>query len=401
MTEQSLLEKLSIKNEKKIVLLIMDGVGGAPVQGKTELEAAHIPNLDALAAKSEVGFSIPILPGITPGSGPGHLGVFGYNPLDYEIGRGVLEAVGMGMALDNKSLAARCNFCTIDKNKIITDRRAGRIPTEKNIELCKKLKEKIKKIDDVDVVIEPGKEHRFVVVFKGEGLNEPISDADPQKEGLNYLYSVPLKLESKKSAAIVNKFLDMVMDVLKNDLPANAALLRGAAKSPDIPSMEKLFKLKSAAIAVYPMYKGLASLVGMDLLEAGQTIEDEFAVLKKYYNDYDFFFIHIKKIDSYGEDGNFDAKVHIIEEVDKEIPNLLKLNLDVLCITGDHSTPALLKGHSWHPVPLLINSPFVRISNVKGFNESECAKGNLGHIEARYIMMLLLANALKLNKYGA
>ncbi|HOK40391.1 MAG TPA: 2,3-bisphosphoglycerate-independent phosphoglycerate mutase [bacterium] len=401
MSEKNLIEKLCIKNEKKIILLIMDGVAGLPINGKTELEAAKTPNLDALAEKSEVGLSLPILPGITPGSGPGHLGVFGYNPLDYEIGRGVLEAVGIGMKLDNKSLAARCNFCTIDKNKIITDRRAGRIPTEKNIELCKKLKENIKMIEDVEVIIEAGKEHRFVVVFRGEGLEEPISDADPQKEGLSYLYSKALAPAAEKSARIVNKFLDKVIEVLKDEHPANAALLRGAAKTPDIPSMEKRFKLKAAAIAVYPMYRGLASLVGMELLDAGQTIKDEIETLKKHYNDYDFFFIHIKKTDSYGEDGNFDNKIHIIEEVDELMPEILKLNPDVLCITADHSTPCLLKAHSWHPVPLLIYSPFVRPSGIKGFNEKECAKGNLGIIESKYIINLLLANALKLNKYGA
>jgi 2,3-bisphosphoglycerate-independent phosphoglycerate mutase len=383
------------------MLVVLDGVGGLPLNGMTELEKASTPNLDKLAAVSEVGLSNPILPGITPGSGPGHLGVFGYNPLNYEIGRGVLEAVGINMPLNNKSLAARCNFCTVDSNGIIQDRRAGRIPTEKNVELCKILIENIKEIDGIKISIEPGKEHRFVVVFEGEGLNEPVSDADPQKEGLSFKYAEALKPEAKFSAEIINKFLKKVMEVLKSESPANGALLRGAAKVPDIPSLQTLYKLNPCAIAVYPMYRGLASLVGMKVVDAGQSIKDEVDTFKKLYNDFDFFFLHVKKTDSYGEDGNFDSIVKVIEEFDSLLPEILNINPDVLCITADHSTPAVMKAHSWHPVPLLIKSEFSRISNVKGFNESECAKGNLGIMDAQHVMKLLMANALKLNKYGA
>lgn len=402
MNRNELMQSLSITNEKKILLVVLDGVGGLQKDGKTELETANTPNLDKLAGISEVGLSTPILPGITPGSGPGHLGVFGYNPLDYEIGRGVLEAVGINMPLSNKSLAARCNFCTVDSDKIIKDRRAGRIPTEKNIELCKILKDNIKEIDGVQIKIEAGKEHRFVVVFEGDNLNEPIADADPQKEGLPFKYAEALKPDASFSVQIINKFLDKVMEVLKNESPANGALLRGAAKVPDIPSIQTLYKLNPLAIAVYPMYRGLASLVGMKLVDAGQTIKDEIDTLNKNFNDYDFFFLHVKKTDSYGEDGNFDAKVKVIEEFDALLPEILNIKPDVICITADHSTPAIMKAHSWHPVPLLIHSEYSRYSNVKGFNESECAKGNLGNnLEAQNVMMMLMANALKLNKYGA
>lgn len=357
MLSEEIMKELTVTNDKKIILLIMDGVGGLPAKNsKTELEYARTPNMDKLAKKSALGLTYPVGVGITPGSGPAHLSVFGYDPLKHVIGRGVLEAAGIDFHLTNSDLAARANFATMDKNKIITDRRAGRIPTEKNQELCKKLQEKINKIDDVEVIIRPGKEHRFVAIFRGRGLDEPLTDADPQQTGLKLKYTQALEPKAEKSAGIINKFIDKVSEVLKDEEKANTSLLRGIAKVPSIPPMQELFKLKPAAIATYPMYRGLARLVGMDVLDAGETIQDEIKCLKDNYTNYDFFYVHIKKTDSYGEDGNFDNKVKIIQEVDKVIPDILSLQPDVFVITSDHSTPALLSGHSWHPNPLLLHA---------------------------------------------
>ncbi len=395
----------SLLNEvdTKIVLLVIDGLGGLPMVegGKTELETANTPNLDSLASKSNCGLSEAISPGITPGSGPSHLALFGYDPLKYQIGRGVLEALGIGFEMTKRDLACRANFATM-KDGIITDRRAGRIPTEKNEQLCKLLAEKIGKIDDVEVIIRPGKEHRFVVVFRGDGLSDGLTESDPQKPGLKPLKIEALNEGAKKSAEIANKFIERVNEVLKDERPANTALLRGLAKHPDIPSMKEVFGLKTAAIANYPMYKGLARLVGMDILETGSTIESEFNTLEKNFAKFDFFYVHIKKTDSYGEDGNFEAKVGIIEEVDKFIPRLEALKPEVIVVTGDHSTPAKLKAHSWHPNPFLLYSPVCLADKVQVFSERECASnGGLGRFPATEAIPLMLAHSLRLNKYGA
>jgi 2,3-bisphosphoglycerate-independent phosphoglycerate mutase len=228
-----------------------------------------------------------------------------------------------------------------------------------------------------------------------------LSDADPQKEGLHIKFTEASSPESKKASEIVNKFIREANVILKSHHPANTILLRGIAKVPHIPSMEELFKLKPACIATYPMYKGLASLVGMKILKTGDTIADEFRTLKENWNDHDFFYLHIKKTDSYGEDGNFANKVHIIEELDQNLPQLMELNPAVIAVTGDHSTPALMKGHSWHPNPFILHSQWERHDNLKSFSEDECARGLLGRFPACDAMQLMLANALKLNKFGA
>jgi 2,3-bisphosphoglycerate-independent phosphoglycerate mutase len=401
MASEEVIRSLTIETSSKIVLVVLDGVGGLRVDGKTELEAAHTPHLDELASRSICGVTDPVSPGITPGSGPGHLGMFGYDPLCYEIGRGVLEALGIGMELGDRDVVARGNFATMDSQGIITDRRAGRIPTEKNIELCTLLQEKIAAIDDVTVEIRNGKEHRFVLRFTGEGLDGRLEDTDPQKEGKAALKAAPLAPEAKKMAKIVDSFVDKANEVLHDHHPANTVLLRGISKIPAIPSMSDLFKLTPACIATYPMYKGLARLVGMEILETGETIVDEFKTLKEHYKKFDYFFLHIKKTDSYGEDGNFEKKVEVIEEVDRHIPVLLDLNPDVIAVTGDHSTPALLKGHSWHPNPFMLFSKYERIDDVQVFSEAACVKGGLGRFLAVHEMPLMLASALKLEKFGA
>ena len=403
MVSEKIMKSLSIKTDSKIVLLVADGIGDIPSKdNKTVLEAASIPNFDGLASKSVCGLTDPISRGITPGSGPAHLSLFGYDPLHYQIGRGVLEALGVGIELTPNDLACRGNFATMDNSGIITDRRAGRIPTELNEKLCKIMQDKIKEIDGVKILITPGKEHRFVVVFRGKNLEEELSDADPQVVGKEMKYTEPLRPEAEKTAGIVNKFIKKAVEVLKESSPANTVLLRGIAKHPGLPTMGELFKLSPAAIATYPMYKGLAKLVGMEILGACETIKDEFRTLKENYEKYDFFYVHIKKTDSYGEDGNFEKKVKVIEEVDTFIPELLSLNPDVIVVTGDHSTPARLEGHSWHPNPFMLFSKYIRVDETKQFSEKECTnKGGLGRFLSVDAIPLMLANALKLKKFGA
>jgi len=401
MVSESIIKEISIKTDSKILLLVMDGVGGLPLDGKTEMERAETPNLDNLASRSICGLTDAIGYGITPGSGPSHLALFGYDPLKYLIGRGVLEALGIGVELTPKDMAARGNFATMDSKGIIVDRRAGRIPTEKNREICALLSKKIEKIKGVRILIRPGKEHRFVVIFRGEGLNGPLSDADPEKNGEKAKPARALSARAKKAEEVANSFIKKANEVLKSQHPANTVLLRGISKVPRIPSMGELFKLSPAAIATYPMYKGLARLVGMEVLQTGESIGDEVKTLRENFGEYDFFYLHIKQTDSSGEDGNLEKKVRIIEEVDKFIPEILDLGFDVIAITSDHSTPSLLKSHSWHPNPFLLHSKFIRVDGVKRFTERECSKGSLGRFPAVNAMPLMLANGLKLKKFGA
>jgi 2,3-bisphosphoglycerate-independent phosphoglycerate mutase len=395
------IKEISKTSPSKIILLVIDGMGGLPdsQNGKTELETAFTPNLDALASKSICGLSDPVSPGITSGSAPGHLALFGYDPVIYGIGRGALEAMGIDYPLEPGDIAARGNFCTVDKEGLITDRRAGRVSTEQSSKLCELLNNMT--IDGVNILALPVKDHRMALVLRGANLNPDISDSDPQQTGM-----APLKVKANSVAArrttdIVNKFLDKAKDLLAGYSPANMVLLRGFDEKPQFPSMAEIYKLKPAAIASYPMYRGLARAVGMDILKTGPTMEDEMATLKQNYNEYDYFFIHIKETDARGEDGDFAAKVRALEHVDKIIPEITGLKPDVFVVAGDHSTPAMIKGHSWHPVPVLINSAWCRPDNVKKFSESDCICGGLGRIPATDIMPLAMANALKLNKYGA
>ncbi len=406
MADLDFIRKLVVPATSKIVLLVIDGVGGLPMKegGLTELETARTPNLDALAARSICGLSEPISPGITPGSGPAHLALFGYDPIRYQIGRGVLEALGIGFDLQPSDLAARGNFCTVDAKGLVTDRRAGRISTEKCIELSNLLSEI--ELPGVEVLVEPVKEHRFLLVLRGDGLSDELTESDPKRLGVP-----PLPIEPKpeasndpaaqRTAQLVSEFVAQARAILADHHPANMLLLRGFAKLPKWPTMEEAYGLKAAAIATYPMYRGVAKLVGMEALDTGETIAEEFECLAENYDRYDFFFLHIKKTDSAGEDGDFDRKVALIEEVDRNIPSLLGLEPEVIIVTGDHSTPALLRSHSWHPVPLLLYSRYCRPDAVKEFSERACATGALGRFPAVEIMPLALANAGRLVRFGA
>jgi 2,3-bisphosphoglycerate-independent phosphoglycerate mutase len=401
MTKDEVLQSLVIQTDSKLVMVVIDGIGGLPLRGKTELDAAKIPNLDRLASKSICGLVDPISYGITPGSGPSHLALFGYDPFRYEIGRGVMEALGIDIKLEKNDLAARGNFATIDEKGIIVDRRAGRISTERNREICGFLQNKIKEIGEVQIFIHPGKEHRFVIVFRGEGLRDNLTDADPQKDGLEAKRTEGLSPEARRTAEIINDYLIRATEALQPFHPANTILLRGFSKVPDIPTMPDRYKLRPAAIATYPMYRGLARLVEMEVLETGETIQEEVKTLKKYFDRYDFFYLHFKKPDMAGEDGNFRLKVKAIEEIDRLIPSILKLRPDVFVVTGDHSTPSLLKSHSWHPNPILLHSKYIRPDGIRRFTERHCQKGQLGRFPALDIIPLMLANGLKLKKFGA
>ncbi len=397
---ETIFRQISVQTDSKIILFVMDGLGGLPVEGKTELEAAHTPNLDALAAQSVCGLTDPVFMGITPGSGPAHLSLFGYDPTKYILGRGILEALGIGVDVGKNDLVARGNFATL-KESLIVDRRAGRIPTSENEKLCQTLNDSLKEVDGTRVSFFPGKEHRFVVKFTGEGLSDSLSDADPQKENQPSVPAKALSPEAEKTAQVVNNFIDRVTKILKDSPKANTVLLRGFSGCPTLPTMSELYKVNAAAIANYPMYKGLAKLVGMKILDAGSNVSDLFDAAEKHISDHDFFYIHLKKTDSAGEDGNFDAKKKAIEEADGYIPRLLALKPEVLVVTSDHSTPSLLKSHSWHPNPFLLFSNSALPDRVNGFSERECSQGFLGRFQAIYAMPLMLAHAGKLKKFGA
>jgi len=399
-----LIQKLAMKTDSKILLLVADGLGGiATVDRPTELEAAKTPNLDRAAAESITGQLDPVRPGITPGSGPGHLALFGYDPLVFDIGRGVLSALGVNFEIQPADVAARVNFATLDDEGRVTDRRAGRIATEVCVRLCEELS-KIR-VEGLQIFVRPEKEHRAAVIFRGPDISGSITDSDPQQTGVK-----PLVVAAENSgdgcaarmAERVNEFIAKAFEILSPHHPANAILMRGFDKYEKLPSYQEVFKLNPACIAAYPMYKGVARLVGMEVYEEGQeSIADEFDLLEKHWNEHDFFFLHVKKTDSHGEDGNFEAKVKVIEELDGLLPRAVALNPDVLIVTGDHSTPIDFKAHSFHSVPVLIRAKTARVDDVKQFGERHVCHGGLGRMPTKHLMALALAHALKLNKYGA
>lgn len=399
----SILSQIVKEGDGKIVLLILDGLGGLPFKGKTALELARTPNLDKLVKLNSAGLLDPIFPGITPGSGPAHLSLFGYDPIKYQIGRGILEALGVGMEVKEGDLTSRGNFCIIENN-VVTDRRAGRISTKVNRKLVTKLNKEIKKIDGIKIDFKSGEEHRFVIKLSGKDLSEEITDTDPHVAGEKLLKSKPKTSDNraKRTAEIINKVtLEAGKILSKIGEPPNGIILRGISGAPKIPQFPEIYKLKALSIATYPMYLGLTKLIGMDVKYGLKTIEDEIEFFKDKYNEYDYFYIHIKKVDSYGEDGNLEKRVEEIEHVDKVVPKIMELSPSVFAVTGDHSTPSTFKAHSWHPVPVMIVSKWTRISNISAFNESECAKGDIGRIPALYLTSLLLAHSQRLDKFGA
>ena len=402
-----LIDSLVIQNDTKIVFLLMDGLGGLPIPGRdeTELEAAHTPNLDALAKKSVCGLLDPVGYGITPGSGPAHFALFGYDPVKTNVGRGLLSAAGVDFPMTPKDLFMRVNFATLDKGGVLIDRRAGRIATEENERLCRKLQESVcltsAEAAGVEIFFKTEKEYRAIIALRGEGLREEIEETDPQKTGVPPLLPEALAPEAARTSAILKEVIQKAGAALSDEPKANMILLRGYGKYHKFPGIGGRFGLNPLAIANYPMYRGIARLLGMTIHPLTYTIEEEFAAFEQSFRNFDFFFIHIKPTDSSGEDGNFDAKVKVIEEVDGLLPRLTTLKPDVLVVTGDHSTPAALKSHSWHPVPALLFSDTCRPDRVERFGERDCIQGGLGRIPTVNLMALALAHARRLAKFGA
>ena len=401
-----ILEGLVLEGTSKIVLLVLDGVGDLPHperDWRTPLEAARTPHLDTLAPGAALGRLLPVAPGITPGSGPGHLGLFGYDPAATLVGRGVLEALGAGMELKPGDVAARANFCTVNGGGVVTDRRAGRISSEVCARLVGKLSQEAARVEDVDVILQAGKGHRFVAVFRGPNLAGEVTDADPHREGRPIPASTALSPgpAAERTARLVNRFVEQTRQSLAKEHPANAALVRGLSARPRFPGYVERFKLKAVALAAYPMYRGVAQLAGMDVLPVGDTPADAFAAARAQWDRYDFFFIHVKATDMAGEDGDFAAKVAAIEEVDRALPDLIGLKPDVLCVTGDHSTPVVVRGHSWHPVPALVLSAWAGADRAPRFHEAAARMGSLGTVASKDLMPILLANAGRLDKFGA
>ena len=389
-----------VTTSSKIVLLVVDGLGGLPHPdtGKSELETANLPNLDAMARESACGMTTPVLPGVAPGSGPGHLALFGYDPLRYIIGRGALEALGIDVDLRPGDVAARGNFCTVDADGNLSDRRAGRIPTEFSAPLCQRLD--TIELPGVQVDVFPVQDYRFVLRLRGEGLSESITETDPQINGVPALNVKAIDDSGEKTAALVNDFVGQAARLLAEEERGNMVLLRGWAQLPSLPPMGEVYRLNPGAIAAYPMYRGLATVANMRIIPTGHTFSDEVDTLQQEFDNHDFFFIHYKPADAAGEDGDFDAKVKTLEDLDPLIPRIRELNPDVFMVAGDHSTPAIMAAHSWHPVPFMLNSKLTRGEGVPAFSERDCNLGSIGSIPATNIMLLAMSHSGKLTKYG-
>ncbi|MEW6750823.1 MAG: 2,3-bisphosphoglycerate-independent phosphoglycerate mutase [Candidatus Latescibacterota bacterium] len=388
-------------SEARILLVVVDGLGGLPhpATGRSELETARIPNLDALAAGGSCGLISPLGPGLTPGSGPAHLALFGYDPWTHEIGRGALAALGLGLDFRRGDVAARLNFCTVDQAGSVTDRRAGRIPTEKGAELCEKLRRI--RIPGVEVTLAVEMEYRAAVVFRGEDLHDAVRDSDPQQTGVPPRPLQAVEPRAARMVEVASQFLRQAGDLLRDESPANMVLMRGFGRYPDLPQMQEVYGLRPLGVAGYPMYRGVAGAVGMHTEPVDWHLDAEYELLRRCWGEHDFAYFHVKKTDSAGEDGDFARKVQVLEEVDTYIPRFLELEPTVLIVTGDHSTPAVMKGHSWHPVPLVLSSAWAIPDAVQTFSERSCAQGILGVFPATAVMALALANARRLEKFGA
>lgn len=401
------LSDLCLETPSRIIMLVVDGLGGLPhpESGRSELETAHLPNLDRLAQQSACGLTTPVVPGITPGSGPGHMALFGYDPLKYLVGRGVMEALGIGAVLGPDTVAARGNFCTVDGLGRVTDRRAGRISSAESAPLVELLD--TIEVPGVSLEVYPVQDYRLVLLLRGEGLGADLPDTDPQSVGVPPRAAIARDSESRRTAESVNAFLSAAAELLGSRESANMVLLRGFSTEPHWPTFGESYRLNPAAVAAYPMYRGLARLAGMKVLSTGQDFDAELDTVAQARDDHDFIFLHYKPADGAGEDGSFDDKVARLEELDSRIPRLVDLvdlgdkGADALVVAGDHSTPATMAAHSWHPVPLMIASRWTAGQGSGALTEKECGSGALGRLNATDVMLLAMAHAGKLAKFGA
>jgi 2,3-bisphosphoglycerate-independent phosphoglycerate mutase len=401
LTAESVVTAMARPEGRKAMLLVMDGLGGyRTVERGSELTEARTPNLDRLALEGSLGLHDPVTRGITPGSGAGHLGLFGYDPLAYEIGRGALSAAGIGFELRPGDVAARVNFCTLAPDGAIADRRAGRLPTEEAAEICELLEREVR-LDGAEFFIQPEREHRGLLVLRGQGLDPDLTDTDPQTEGVAPLPPEARTPEAKRTADLVASFLDQARSVLAGRERGNFLLLRGFDTHKELPSFPERYKVRALAIAAYPMYVGISRLLGFDTHQVDGAAPEEVEALSHLLPDFDFVFMHVKKTDSAGEDGDFERKVTAIEEVDALVPRMLESGVEVLAVTGDHSTPAQMAAHSWHPVPVLLWGGTAAADGLPGFDEVNCRQGSLGRFEAKHLLPQLLAAAGRLAKYGA
>lgn len=401
LVDPALLQSLAQPAQTKLVLLVLDGLGGLPREpgGPTELEAAHTPNLDRLAAEGQTGLSQPVGLGITPGSGPGHLALFGYDPIASNIGRGALSALGLGLRLGAGDLGVRLNFCTLDDQGNVVDRRAGRIETSFNRGLVARLNEI--EIPGVEVDFATESQHRAVLIIRGAYLDPAVQETDPQAVGVPPLEPVPLTATAQHTSEVLRLVTRAVRDCIGSESPANFVLMRGYAGLPDLESLNSLYGLQPVCLATYPMYKGLARVAGMAVVDGLESADEQMTALAAAWDEHDYFFIHHKAPDARGEDGDFDAKAAAIEEMDRRLPALLELGPDVLVVTGDHSTPSVLRQHSWHPVPCLFWGESEIPDASRSFGERSCGQGSLGVLPAQSIMALMLAHGGRLQKFGA
>jgi len=402
LTQETVVTEMARPEGKKSLLLVMDGLGGyRTIERGSELTEASTPNLDRLAGEGSLGLHDPVTRGITPGSGAGHLGLFGYDPLAYEIGRGALSAAGIGFELQPGDVAARVNFCTLDGDGIITDRRAGRLPTEEAAGICDLLMREVHLDADVEFFLQPEREHRGLLVLRGKGLDRDLTDTDPQVTGVPPLEPKASSPEAQATAELVKQILDRARSLLAGRERGNFLLLRGFDSVKDLPSFPGRYQVKALAIAAYPMYVGISRLLGFETHQVDGAAKEEVDALAELLPDHDFVFMHIKKTDSAGEDGDFERKVAAIEEVDALVPRMLEAGVEVLAVTGDHSTPAQMAAHSWHPVPVLLWGGTAAADGLPAFDEVTCRQGSLGRFEAKHLLPQLLAAAGRLTKYGA
>ena len=401
-TYGNLISSLAMENDKRIVLLVMDGVGDCDNDGKgTALQQATTPNMDALARRSALGLSTPVAVGVTPGSGPGHIALFGYDPIVYQVGRGVLSALGIEFAVTRRDVCARLNFCTLDDEGKVTDRRAGRIPDEENRRVLVKIREKLSPPAGVELFLETVAEHRALLVLRGDDLDDDIGETDPQTVGAAPLSATRPPHDKSETAKMYEDIANQVREILSDEPKANMILGRGFAKFPSWPTFAERFKLKPGAVAGYPMYRGAARLVGMDVVSQPTSADDICAEVVKAMKEHTFIFAHFKYTDKTGEDGDLAGKIQRIEEMDAALPILLDADPDVLLISGDHSTPPTLRAHSWHPVPVLMKAPHLRGGDAESFDEVTCRGGQIGTILAKQLIPLAMAHAGKLEKFGA